>query len=178
MTTEDPFGQPSAGNYPKPDDLDGSLLLFRPTKPADMVPNRFAKTPEDPTHTQRISVDTTVFDENGEPETYPDMYWSQSVIIRACEQSLKPGSKPFVLGRLVKVATKDSREKLKIGETAEDYRTARAEWLRKGGKSGSEPRHVWILDQFDDDDAALARKYIASLQRQTDPFAASEPASE
>jgi hypothetical protein len=174
--SDDPFGQPSTSQYPKPEELEGSLLMFRPSKPADTVPNRFAKRPEDPSHVQRISVDTTVFGPDG-VEEYPDMYWSQQVIIRACEQALKPGAKPFVLGRLVKVATKDTREKLKIGETPDDFAAANAEWLRKGGK-GTQPRYVWILDQFTDEDAAVARAYVASLQKQRDPFAASTAAGE
>lgn len=176
MTDNDPFGQPAGGTYPKPEDLEGSLLMFHPDKPSEMVANRFYKKEGDATHVARLSVDTVVFGPEG-VEEYTDMYWSQQVIIRACEQALKPGAKPLVLGRLVKVGQKDNREKLKYGETPEDYAAAREEWLKKSGK-GPEPKHVWILAQFTDDDAALARDYIASQQKTRDPFAASTSPAE
>jgi hypothetical protein len=166
----DPFSQPSGGSYPKIDDLDGSLLMFKPDKPSEMVPNRFAKRPEDPTHVARISVDTVVFGPDGYEE-YRDMYWSQQVIINACEQALKPGAKPFVLGVLQKVGQKENREKLKYGETAEDFRQAYETWLKKGGKPGDQPRHVWILAPFSDEQAEQARAYIAEQQKARDPFA-------
>jgi hypothetical protein len=44
---------------------------------------------------------------------------------------------------------------------------AHAEWLKKGGK-GEQPRHVWLIAEFDEADAAKAREYLATL----DAFAA------
>src|SRR4051812_36710243 len=121
----------------------------------------------------RATADVTVFGPDG-VEEYGDMYLSQGSLVNACRQALKPGSKPFILGVLQKVATKDSREKFGIGETPEDFSTAYAEWLRKGGKQSTQPKHVWILGQFSDDDAQRARDYIASKQRASDPFVQSE----
>ena len=72
----------------------------------------------------------------------------------------------MVLGRLVRVATKDTAEKLKIDNNdPAAFAAARAEWLRKGGK-GAEPRAVWVMAAYTDDDAARVRAYLASK----DPF--------
>lgn len=172
----DPFGQPTKGAYPTPESLEGSLIMFMPSKPADMVTNRFYKKEGDATHVARLSVDTIVFGPTG-VEEYSDMYWSQTAIINACEQALKPGAKPFVLGRLVKVPTKDTIEKLKIENTAEAFAAAREKWLKGGGK-GPEPRHVWVMSEFDADDAQRARDYLkqraaraAASNAARDPFA-------
>lgn len=170
--SEDPFGQPvrRASKYPKAEDLEGSLLLIKPEK-VELVPNRFAKAPTDAQFTKRATADTVVLGPAG-TEEYPAMYWSQTVIVDACEEALKEGAKPWVLGRLVKVATKDTREALEIDNSPEAYATARAAWLKKGGK-GTEPRGVWILADYDEPDAQRARDYIASLNKAKDPFAAS-----
>ena len=173
--TEDPFSQPRSGNFPKVDELEGSLLLIRPST-VETVPNKFAADrPDAPNFVERATADVVVFGPDG-IEEYSDMYLSQTVLLNACKQALKPGAKPFILGVLQKVATKDSREKLKIGETPDDFSAAYAEWLRKGGKPSTQPRHVWILDQFSEDQAKQAREYIESKKRATDPFAASETA--
>ena len=169
---EDPFSTPTSGKYPKLDDLSGSLLLIRPSV-VETVPNRFAADrPDAPKTQERATADVTVFGPDG-VEEYTAMYFSQTVIVNACKQALKPGAKPFILGVLNQVATKDSREKLGIGETPEDYANAYAEWLRKGGKKATQPGHVWILSQYTDEQAQVARDYIAAMQRASDPFATS-----
>lgn len=166
----DPFDQPRSGAYPKIEDLEGQLVLIRPSV-VENVPNKFRKKDTDPSHVERATADVTVFGPDG-IEEYSDMFLSQTVFITACRQALKPGSKPFVLGVILKVATKDTREKMKIGETPEDFAAAHEEWLRKGGK-GTQPRHVWILGQFSEEQAQAAREHIESKLRATDPFAAS-----
>lgn len=166
----DPFKQRTRSIFPKPEDLEGSLIMFMPTKPAEMVTNKFYKKEGDATHVARFSVDTIVFGPDG-IEQYDDMYWSQTAIIGACEQALKPGAKPFVLGRLVKIANKDTKEALKISDSPEEFAAAREAWFKNKGK-GYEPKHVWVLAEFDESDAKRAREYIASRQKQTDPFAA------
>lgn len=161
----DPFGQPTSGGFPKVEDMEGKLLLIVPEK-IERVRNRFAK-PTDPDPTQdRATADVTVFEEDGTWETHQSMYLSQTVLLNACRSALKPGNPPMVLARLVKLATKETREALKIDDTPEAFAAARAEWLKKGGK-GTEPRHVWVLQPHTEDDAAKARKYLATK----DPFA-------
>jgi hypothetical protein len=146
--------------------------LIRPTK-VEMVTNRFDRDGSKPM-TERATADVTVFGPEG-IEEYGDMYLSQAVLLGACKQALKPGAKPFVLGRLVKLATRETQEKLKLDNTPEAFATAREAWLKKGGKPANmEPKHVWILQDFTDDDAQKARDFIASKARNTDPFAASE----
>jgi hypothetical protein len=167
---DDPFSRPSSGNFPKVEDLEGSLLLIRPSK-VEMVTNRFDRDGSKPM-VERATADVVVFGPEG-TEEYGDMYLSQAVLLGACKQALKPGAKPFVLGRLVKLATRDTQEKLKIDNTPEAFATAREAWLKKGGK-GTEPKHVWVLQDFTDEDAQKARDFIASKARNTDPFAASE----
>lgn len=162
----DPFAQPSIGSFPKVEDLEGKLLLIEPEK-IERVRNRFAK-PDDPDPMQdRATADVTVFEEDGTWETHQSMYLSQAVLLGACRSALKPGNPPMILARLVKLATKASREALKIDDTPEAFAAARSEWLKKGGK-GTEPKHVWVLQPHNEDDAVKARKYLASK----DPFAA------
>lgn len=164
---DDLFAAPSSGSYPKVDELEGKLLLIRPSE-IETVRNRFDKDGSKPT-VERATADVTVFEDDGTEETYNDMYLSQTVLLNACKGALKPGRKPMVLGRLVKVATKDTAEKLKIDSSDPDaFATAREKWLRQGGK-GTEPRHVWILQAFTSEDAAKARAFLAK----SDPFAVS-----
>jgi hypothetical protein len=162
---DDLFGAATGGKFPKVEDLEGKLLLIKPDK-IETVRNRFDKDGSKPT-VERATADVTVFEEDGTHETHLDMYLSQTVLLNACISALKPGRKPMVLGRLEKVATKDTQEKLKIDGTPEAFAAARAEWLKKGGK-GTEPRHVWVLATFTPEDAQAARSYLATL----DPFAA------
>lgn len=164
---DDLFGAASGGKFPKVEDLEGKLLLIKPTE-VKTVRNKFDKTGEKPT-VERATADVTVFEEDGTHETHYDMFLSQTVLLNACISALKPGRKPMVLGRLQKVATKETQEKLKLDVTPEAFAEARAEWLKKGGK-GTEPRHVWILAEFSPADAMMARAYLATL----DPFATSE----
>lgn len=168
--TEDPFGRPTGGNYPRPEDLEGELIMLRPTK-VEMVQNRFDRDGSKPL-VERAEADTVVFGPDGYEE-YPDMFWSQAVFVTACKQALKSGAKPFILGRLQKVATKDTQEKLKIGNTPVEFATARQGWLAKGGK-GTEPKHVWVFGEYSDEDAQRARDYIKGKAKATDPFAAAD----
>jgi len=145
------------GAYPKADDLEGQLIMLTPSV-IETVPDRFSKVQG--ATTERATADTVVFDEDGSYETYDDMYWSQVAVVGACRKALKPGNKPMVLGRLIKLPTKATREALKI-ETADELTAARAEWLKKGGK-GTEPRGLWVLAEFSEQDAQYARAYLAS----------------
>ena len=165
---EEMFDRPSSGTYPKVEELENKLLLIKPSE-VKTVPNKFAKGPDDKQYTERATADVTVFEDDGTHETYNDMFLSQTVLLNACKGALKPGRKPMVVGRLEKVATKDSRDKLKIGETAADFAEAREKWLKGGGK-GPEPKHVWILRDFDDADKATVVKYLSDQS----PFAAAE----
>lgn len=162
---DDLFGGPSSGTFPRVEELEGKLLLIKPEK-IETVRNRFDKDGSKPT-VERATADVTVFEEDGAHETFDGMYLSQIVLLNACKNALKPGKKPMVLGRLQKAATKETQEALKIDNSPEAYAEARKEWLKKGGK-GTEPRGVWILSPFSDEDAAKARSYLSSL----DPFAA------
>jgi hypothetical protein len=165
----DPFSRPSTGNFPKLEDLEGVLLLLRPIK-VEMVPNRFDKDGTKPL-TERATADTVVFGPDG-VEEYDDMYFSQAVLVKACNSGLKPGAKPFILGRLVKMPTNDTQKALKIEPTPEAFAAARTAWLKGGGK-GTEPKHAWVLLDFTDDDAQRVREYLASKQAAADPFAVS-----
>jgi hypothetical protein len=167
--SEDLFGKPAqrAGKYPKVEDLEGSLLLIKPDK-VELVADRFAK--GEAKMKPRASATTVVLGPEG-TEEYPAMYWSQTVVVDACEEALKPGATPWILGRLVKVATKDTLEALEIDNTPEEFAEARAAWLKRGGK-GTEPKHVWVFADYDDADAQRARDYLAGLNKPKDPFAA------
>ena len=170
MTDTDLFGAATSGSFPKVEDFEGKLLLIRPDK-VETVRNRFDRDGSKPT-VERATADVTVFEDDGTEETVYDMFLSQTVLLNACKSALKPGRKPMVLGRLVKVATKESAEKLKIDTSdPEAFRSAREKWLKGGGK-GTEPKHVWVMQAFTDADADRARKFLAK----SDPF--TPPASD
>lgn len=167
--TEDLFGRPAGSNYPKPEDLEGALLLLRSSGPIESI----AQKPEyGGGMRDRARADTVVFGPDG-VEEYSDMFWSQTVVVNALKQSMKEGAKPYVAGHLVKVATKASRDALKIGETPEAYAEARNKWLKGGGK-GTEPKHVWIFSDFTEDEAQRIREHLAGKQKKSDPFAGAE----
>lgn len=156
----------SGGKYPTMDELEGHLLLIEPSK-IETVRNRFAQ-PGGPQEIERVTADVTVFEFEGEdePQTFDDMFLSQTTYVNACRVALKPGNKPMILGVPRKYPTNATKEKLKI-ETPAEFAEARATWLKGGGK-GPEPRAVWVLDPFDDPQAQQARAFLAKR----DQFAA------
>lgn len=158
-STEDVFGTPTSGGaYPKMDDLEGKLLLCRPSK-IETVPGYQGKGT-----TERVTADVTVFDTDGSAETFDDMYLSQAGIVPSMRKALKPGNPPFVLGVVRKFPSKTAK---KDGiDTTEKLEAALTEWLKKGGK-GEKPQFAWGLDQPDDEQKNTARQYLAAH----DPFA-------
>jgi hypothetical protein len=86
------------------------------------------------------------------------MYFSQIGIVNACKRALKPGAKPFILGRVQMMPSKDSKD---AGiDTPEKLQEARTAWLKKGAK-GDEPGYFWGFGDFTPDDVALAMKYLS-----------------
>ena len=177
----DPFGQPTGGgNYPKLDDLEGNLILLRPSK-VETVPGYQGKGTTD-----RATADCWVFGpnvfgiDNGKGgriphdkpdlsavEKYDDMYFSQAGIVPSCKQALKPDGLPYVLGVVSKFPSKKSKE---AGiDTPEKLEDALTKWLRGGGK-GEKPQFAWGLGTYNDDQAKAARELIDSFNRATDPF--------
>lgn len=141
------------GAFPKLADLEGKLVLLKPSliekAPAYKKPGEFV---------DRATVDCTVFEDDGSWETHEDMYFSQVGIVNACKRALKPGAKPFILGRVAMMPSKDSKD---AGiDTPEKLQTARAEWLKKGAK-GDEPGYFWGFSDFTPKDVELAMKYLA-----------------
>lgn len=141
------------GNFPKLADLEGKLVLLKPTviekAPAYKKPGEFV---------DRATVDCTVFEADGTWETHEDMYFSQTAIVGACKRALKPGAKPFILGRVQMLPTKDMKNQ---GiDTAEKLQKAREDWLKKGAK-GDEPAYFWGFDDFTPADVELAMKFLS-----------------
>lgn len=164
----DPFGQPTGGgNYPKMDDLEGCLILLKPSK-VETVPGYQGKGT-----TERATADCWVFGPDLDPtkvEKYSDMYFSQAGIVPSCKQSLKPDGQPYVLGVVAKFPSKKLRES--GVDTTEKVNEAYAKWLRGGGK-GEKPQFAWGMDQYNDDQAKAARALIDGFNRQNDLFAQS-----
>lgn len=162
-TTEpdDPFSTSRRGAYPKPEDLDGSLLLLTPIK-VENIPNRPEYVAKGaPERVDRASVDTVVFGPDG-VEEYDEMFWSQAAIVNACKKELKPNAKGMQLGVLVKVATAAARDKLKIGDTPEDYAKAYRAWKENPKSRDSDrPGFVYILAEPDEAQIQRAREYLA-----------------
>lgn len=156
----DLFGSGGGGSYPKLDELEGKLVLLKPSK-VETVPKP-AQFGGKPGETQeRLTSDCVVFEEDGSYEVFDDMYFSQVGIVNPGKRAMKPGAKPFVLGRVTMFPTGDQK---KAGvDTPEKLKAARDEWMAglKAGKKGiQEPRYAWGLGDFSDEDVAIAMKYV------------------
>ena len=157
--SDDLFGRPTRSAFPKIEEMEGRLLLVKPSKVEYKVKGKFGEQ-------TRVTADVVILDdpEEGVVE-HEDMYLSQKGLTGMLEKCLKPGSKhPYVLGRLQMTATKDWAEAAEkgggIGELLKAY-------FAKGGK-GEKPQFFWDLADFTDEDANLARRYLA----ENDAFAA------
>jgi hypothetical protein len=158
---DDLFGQPVRGGGAKPEDMEGKLVLFKPT-----VLGKGPKYQAPGETVDRITADVVIFEEDGTETEISDAYFSQAGLLPPLKNALKPGNKPFVLGRVIKFPSKSSQKK---GiETPEQMNEALAEWLRKGGK-GEKPQFSWSIAEFSEEDAQRARLYLAK----NDQFAAS-----
>jgi hypothetical protein len=159
MTDTDLFEQArSGGSYPKVEDLEGKLVLVRPSK-TEEVDGKFGKQ-------DRVTADVTVFEDDGSAETYSDMYLSQRGMVPSLKRALNGQAKPFILGRVAMVPVKDTKglDGKPITDT-ETLKTALSEWARKGGR-GEKPRFAWVFGPFEEGDADKARAFLASK----DPF--------
>lgn len=172
MASNDPFsGSVGGGSYPKVEELEGLLVLIRPTK-LEQVPDRFSKATPKPLK-DRITADVIVFQEDGSTETFEDMYLSQAGLVPTCKKVLKANNpnKPFALGRIGMGPSKDTAAK---GiDTQEKLKAAIAEWVSRGGK-GDKPSFWWGLMPLTEEDANQARPVALALLAEGDPFAAGE----
>ena len=158
------------GAFPKLEEFEGKLILLRPSK-VETVPKpaRFGGKPGETQ--ERVTADVVVFEEDGSYDVVEDMYLSQVGIVNPCKKALKPGAKPFVLGRVSKVPSKIGKDQgfdtvEKIYEGFEAWRDA----VSKNKKGVPEPSYAWGLLDFSDEDAQMAMKYV----NDTAPFAAAE----
>lgn len=165
----DLFGRPTRGAFPKLEELDGCLLLIKPSKIEKDREGKFGKQ-------DRVTADIVVLDvpedsEHEAGEEIEDMYISQKGMTPMLEKCLKPRAKhPYLLGRLTMFPTKDNRddaEKAGDGDVTVGIKALREAWLKKGGR-GKEPNFSWGLADFTDEDANKARVWI----REHDEFLA------
>jgi hypothetical protein len=169
MANNDPFtGSRGGGGFPKVEELQGLLVLIRPTA-LERVADRF----NEGQMKDRITADVVVFEEDGTQSTYEDMYFSQAGIVPTCKKVLKANNPnaPFALGRIGRGPTKDSVAK---GiDTPEKLEKAIQEWVARGGK-GKQPNYWWGLLPLAEEDAALARPVAMALLADNDPFAGND----
>lgn len=171
---KDPFGQPATGgNFPKPADLWGCLIMITPKK-IEEVKDNFDK--EGLKMVSRLTADTMVIDgppveeiiSHGLPEpsdtysrfvgkSYPRMWWSQSPIVKAAEVALDEGTEA-ILGRLWRFPIGDDKEKY---EDRWELEEAMNNW-RPG--QGQPPRYAWSLERYTDEEAQMARRVIAEIK--------------
>lgn len=162
MVAHDLFGSGGpAGNYPKLDDLEHKLILLKPSKVESVQkPARFGAKPGE--MQDRATADVVVFEDDGSYETYDDMYFSQKGIVNACKKALKPGAKPFILGRVSKVPSSIGKDQ--GFTTVEEIYAGFEAWrdaVSKNKKGVPEPNFSWGLLDFDDKDAETAMAYVA-----------------
>jgi hypothetical protein len=153
MNPDDIFGPASGsgGNFPKVEDLNGKLILLRPSKVEEVPkPARFGGKPGETV--TRLTADVTVFpDGDGEPETFDDMYLSQVGIVNAGKRQLKPGGKPFVLGRVARVPSKIGKEQ--GFTTTEEIEAGLKAHFASNGKKEKPNFSFGLLDPTDEDKA-------------------------
>lgn len=171
-SAQDLFASGGGGSYPKLDELEGKLVLLKPSK-HEMVqkPQRFGGKPGE--MQDRITADCVVFEDDGTFEVFDDMYFSQAGIVNPCKKALKPGNKPFILGRVTMFPVSEDK---KAGlDTTEKLKAAREAWMADmaKGKKTPEPRYAWGLGDFTDDDVAAAMKYV----NQSSPLAGGDAAA-
>jgi len=155
----DLFGSGGSGAYPKVDELEGKLVLLKPSKIEQVPkPQQFGGKPGE--LQDRMTSDCVVFEDDGSYEVFDDMYFSQVGFVNPGKRALKPGAKPFVLGRVTMFPTGDQK---KAGiDTTEKLKAARQEWMDaiSKGKKVQEPRYAWGLGDFSDEDVAVAMQYV------------------
>lgn len=157
----DPFGQPSTGggSYPRVYELFGELVLIKPIK-IETVPSKH----NEGQMVDRLTADTVVLTGEFAGEEYDGMHWYQAPIAGAGKTAMKQGV-PAILGRVLRFPTAQDK-KSGTYSTKEDVEAALANW--KVGQPNI--RFAWALEQFTEEDANIARAYIASKEAKKNPF--------
>jgi hypothetical protein len=152
--TADPFTQPSSAKHPKVNDLFGRLLLLTPSV-IEKVPGYQNKGVVDRVTADVVVLDGGEFEGSPTPALITDMYFSQAALVGTLRKALRTGQP--VLGRLYRNPTKDNSSKYPTREALEAAFTA---W-----RPGQEAiQYVWTLEGFTEDEAAVARQYLATSQ--------------
>lgn len=153
----DPFGQPAAGggNYPKPADLIGELVLIKPIKVEDQPKYRGK-----PGETQeRLTADTHVLTGDYAGNVYREMWWTNAPVVKAGQTALRDGT-PMVLGRL---RTFPSGTEKKLPNGCQTWQEVQRELERFANRERDEkPGYAIGLENYTPEDAETARAYLAS----------------
>jgi hypothetical protein len=136
--SNDPFLDPTrGGNFPKVGELLHKLLV--------MVPVEVTQTtkPNSNELQDRWSINTTVISEDGTAETYDEMFWSQTSIVKAAAKAFR--EKRPMLGTLHLFPVLNTKKKYQNEtELLADEDIAR--WVNRGG-TGLPPMPVaWALE--------------------------------
>ena len=154
-TADDPFAQPTGGGeYPKPINLLGALLLITPVK-IEEVADKFSD--KAGATVKRLSADTTVLTGDRAGETFSEMFWSQKPIVAAAETAMRNGVSA-ILGTLRRVPIGQDKKENKY-PTLEAFEEALENWRPS---MGAPIRSAWVLERFTDADAQIARDYLAN----------------
>lgn len=149
----DPFAQPGGGgDYLKPIDLLGSLILLSPVK-IESVP---AYRDTSGKMVDRLSADTVVLTGKHKGESFDEMFWSQKPIVKAAAKAMRDGI-PSILGTLRRVPIGQTK-KDGTYSTHEAFEAALDAW-RKGDP---DIEYAWVLENFTDADRQIALEYLAS----------------
>lgn len=148
----DPFAQPGGGgDYLKPIDLLGALLLLTPIEIKKVPPYR---NPTGPVVDQ-LTADTVVLTGEHAGQEFDAMYWSQKPVIKAAARAMRDGI-PAILGTLRRVPIGDDKKMGKYA-TLEAFEAALDAW-RMGQP---EIQFAWILENFTPEEGQIARDFLA-----------------
>lgn len=153
----DPFNQPGGGgDYLKPANLRGALLLISPVK-IEQVP---AYRDNSGKMVDRLSADTVVLTGEHAGTEFDAMYWSQKPIIKAAAKAMRDNV-PSILGTLQRVPIGEDKKSGKYS-TPEGIDYAAFEAAMEAWRKGDpEIEYAWVLVNFTEDDAQIARDYLA-----------------
>lgn len=153
----DPFAQPASGGgtFPKAGELIGELVMLSPTKIEQQQKYRApAGEMQD-----RLTATTVVLTGERAGQSYDEMWWTNSSIVKAGRAAMSKGQR-MILGRLRRFPINEDVKagKFKAGDW-EGVEAALKTWAADPLKV-EKPSFAICLDQYTEEDAAVAREYL------------------
>lgn len=158
------FGQPTGGGgYPKPIELNGSLLILEVGGSITMQPGQNKDDNGQPIMVKRAEATTHVVLAGPDAaeyagQSFDDMFWSQMSMVKSLEKAAAKGQK-MLLGTLRRFPQNVEKGKPNGCQTWQEIEQAFDDYRDR--KRRDEPKFAWALEQYTEADAVAAREYLA-----------------